>query len=394
MKWASAVSQAVELPAAVHQACSRIAEELGGTKPSAIFLFASPAYGRSLVELPRLVRSFFPRGELIGCVASGVIGDGLEVEGRPGLSVTAACMPDVKLTAMRVTPQRLPTPDDPPQAWMRMVGVPGEELPHFLLLADPAFSGMPDLLAGLDFAFPASVKAGGLASGGPFMGAHLLFLGEDVYTDGAVGLAFSGPVVMETVVAQGCRPIGEPRRITRCHQHLLMEMDGEPPLAYLRALYPRLPPRDRELVRTNLFLGIAMDFLLTPDEVGPGDFLIRNILGADPERGILAVGAHLREGQLVQFHVRDALSSAEDLERQLRSYSQRAGGLAAGALLFQCTGRGMHLYGRPNHDSSLFRRLVGPVPLGGFFCNGEIGPVRETTYLHGYTSCFAIFRER
>jgi small ligand-binding sensory domain FIST len=57
-------------------------------------------------------------------------------------------------------------------------------------------------------------------------------------------------------------------------------------------------------------------------------------------------------------------------------------------------GRGQLLYGHPNHDSTAFHRARGPVPLGGFFCNGEVGPVRGRTFVHGYTSAFALFRRR
>ena len=136
-----------------------------------------------------------------------------------------------------------------------------------------------------------------------------------------------------------------------------------------------------------------MDPLL--DEAQAGDFLIRNIMGADQSRGAIAVGALLSEGQLVQFHVRDADTSAEDLRNALAGYLRDAGDRrAAAALMFQCTGRGQYLYGREGHDTDVFNELVGALPMGGFFCNGEIGPVAGTTYLHGYTSSFAIFRER
>jgi small ligand-binding sensory domain FIST len=92
----------------------------------------------------------------------------------------------------------------------------------------------------------------------------------------------------------------------------------------------------------------------------------------------------------VQFHLRDARTSAEDLEAML---GHRAGAPApAGALLFSCLGRGMHLYGRADHDTGAFRRHLGEVALGGFFCNGEIGPVEGATFLHGYTSAFGLFR--
>jgi small ligand-binding sensory domain FIST len=119
-----------------------------------------------------------------------------------------------------------------------------------------------------------------------------------------------------------------------------------------------------------------------------GDFLVRNVLGADPRRGALVVGTTLTEGQVVQFHVRDAATSSEDLTHLLARYREKP----AGALLFSCLGRGVHLYGRPDHDTTAFQAALGDVPLGGFFCNGEIGPVQGRTFLHGYTSAFGLFR--
>jgi small ligand-binding sensory domain FIST len=101
----------------------------------------------------------------------------------------------------------------------------------------------------------------------------------------------------------------------------------------------------------------------------------------------------LRQGQTVQFHLRDAQTSIDDLDHILTSYRSRAGhDQVTGALLFSCLGRGEFLYGHRNHDTRLFADKMGQIPVSGFFCNGEIGPVAGTTYLHGYTSCFALFR--
>ena len=98
---------------------------------------------------------------------------------------------------------------------------------------------------------------------------------------------------------------------------------------------------------------------------------------------------------MVQFHLRDADTSAQDLTAVLERFAMdNRENQAHGALLFSCLGRGQHLYGRPNHDSDIFHEKLGEVPLGGFFCNGEIGPVSGTTFLHGYTSSFGIFRSR
>jgi small ligand-binding sensory domain FIST len=182
-------------------------------------------------------------------------------------------------------------------------------------------------------------------------------------------------------------------RITQCRRNLLAEVDGRPPLEVLREIFQQANERDRGLMRNSLFLGVVMDELI--DQPRQGDFLIRNVVGMDARTGILAIGEVLKEGQMVQFHLRDAQTSAEDLTSVLTRYAEdNRENQVQGALLFSCLGRGQYLYGRPNHDTDIFRSKLGPVPLGGFFCNGEIGPVSGTTFLHGYTSSFGIFRPR
>ena len=396
MKWASAVAEGLDLFTALDLCADRVLQGLeNDTPPNLVVVFVSTAYGPSAGQVPGALATRFRRSLVFGCSAGGLIGAGQEVEGQPAVALTVAHLPDVGITPFRVTAKTSPTPDDPPDAWARLVGVTPEMRPGFLILMDPFSPPGEQFPAGLDFAFPAAPKAGGLASGGRRPGAHHLFLGNQSYQDGAIGLSLTGDIAMDTVVAQGCRPIGEPKRITACQDNLLLALEGKPPLTYLREVYAGLPARDQGLVATNLFLGIAMDPLVSQDKLDAGSFLIRNLLGADMEQDTIAVGEHLREGQVVQFHVRDALSSAEDLHRQLLSYTDKGTHqTAAGALLFQCNGRGMHLYGRPNHDSDTFRNVVGSVPLGGFFCSGEFGQVAGTTYLHGYTSSFAIFRRR
>jgi small ligand-binding sensory domain FIST len=208
---------------------------------------------------------------------------------------------------------------------------------------------------------------------------------------GLVGVGLSGDLQLDAIVAQGCRPIGHPMFVTRCKDGLLLELDGRPPLGLLQELYEGLAARDQELFQESLFVGLVM----REDQVeyGQGDFLIRNLIGMDDESGAVAVGAELRDAQVVQFHLRDARTSSDDLEACLRRYqADRREPPPAGALLFSCLGRGRHLYGEPDHDSRAFARHLGGVPLGGFFCNGEIGPVQDRTYLHGYTSSFAVFR--
>ncbi|MBI3292345.1 MAG: FIST C-terminal domain-containing protein [Elusimicrobia bacterium] len=396
MRWASTVGEGKSWEIVLRRCASELREQLGTEPADVIFLFVSSTFAQDYPSIPTLLRELLQTKVLLGCSAAGVIGGGHELEYRHAISVTAAQLPGVNLLPFHIRDENLPNLDAPPKAWTELVGwVPPDPkmhvVPHFVLLADPFSIRADNLLLGLDFAFPRSVKVGGLASGASQAGENALFLDTQCLRDGAVGVALSGNVTVETIVAQGCRPIGEPFQVTACDRNLLLEINHKPPLRVLQEVVDKLSPRDRALARQALFLGIVMDPM--KGTITQGDFLIRNVMGGDPERGVLVIGALLRPGQTVQFHVRDAESSAADLERSLNHYvKQVAKTPPAGALLFSCLGRGESLYGRPDHDTELAHAQLGQVPLGGFFCNGEIGPVSGTTYLHGYTSSFGLFR--
>jgi small ligand-binding sensory domain FIST len=374
MQWSSAVSSATRLDEAIAETASRVRRELGDDAPDLAVVFASPHHAAHYDGVPELVRAALEPRVLVGCSAGGVIGGGHEIEEAAGFSLTAARLPDVTVEPFHVEePAPPPLAADPP--------------PQLLLFPEPFSFDAETFLHLIDDRMPGSTVVGGVASGGRQRGQNALFLNETVHRDGLVGVALAGNVVVDTVVAQGCRPIGEPMFVTRCERNFLQEVDGRSPAAVLSDLHRRASPRDQELFRSSIFLGIVMR---EQQAYGQGDFLIRNVLGLDRATGAVAVGALLRTGMVVQFHLRDARTSAEDLDVMLGRYHEKP----AGSLLFSCLGRGVHLYGRADHDTDLARRHVGNVPLGGFFCNGEIGPVQGTTFLHGYTSAFGFFRPR
>ena len=397
MKWASAISEQTAVESAIDECVDRLRAQLGDDAPDLAVVFASAHYQQNYEAIPGLIRQALGSESdnllLLGCSGGGIIGNGQEVEQSPALSITAATLPGVTLTAFHLASDALPDLDAGPASWEELLKVSPADAPQFVLLADPFSFPVQNLLMGMDFAFAGSAKIGGLASGGQQQGGNALFLGNRVHRSGAVGVAMHGNITIDTVVAQGCRPIGQPMRITQSRRNMLESLDGETPLNVLRGLYPTLSERDQGLMRNSLFLGVVMDEFI--DEPQQGDFLIRNVMGMDDRSGSLAIGEMLKEGQLVQFHLRDADTSAQDLAAVLERYAgDNRENPVHGALLFSCLGRGQYLYGRPNHDTELFRDKLGAVPLGGFFCNGEIGPVSGTTFLHGYTSSFGIFRPR
>jgi len=379
MKWASALSEDAVLENAAGEAAGAVRTQLAGAEAHLVIAFISPHHAAAYEQLPDLISAEFPGSLFIGCSAEGVIGAGHEVEQRAAFSLTAAALPGVVLRSFELIAAMLPKERSDVQAWRELVGASATENPHFLLLVDPVTFDAAALLEGLDAAYPRSCKIGGLS----------LFLQARVRRSGAVGVALSGNIAVETIVAQGCRPIGAPRIITQCQGNVVLELDGRPPLLVLRELYETLPERDQKALQTSLFAGLEMKS--GEVQFRPGDLLARNIMGLDPEAGAIAIGAVPTQWQVMQFLLRDAQTATEDLSRLLDL--RRGSPMPSGALLFSCLGRGIHLFGEADHDTKLFREKVGPVPLGGFFCNGEIGPVGGSTFLHGYTSAFALFRE-
>jgi small ligand-binding sensory domain FIST len=392
MHWASALSEEADAERAADAVASAALGDLGDRTPDLAFLFCADAYATRYERVAARIREQLPGALLIGCSARSVIGAGREIEGRGALSLTVAHLPGVALRAMRIAGDGFPRGTD---SWREHFDLAAAPDPHFVLLADPFSSDAESLVRQLDGDFPESTLVGGLASGAERAGENALFLGDRTHRDGMVGVALQGNVRVDSVVAQGCRPIGSPMFVTRVRdQQVLVEVDGRPPVEVIRELFENADARDRELLQSALSIGIEM----RPDlsEYRRGDFLIRNIAGADPRTGALTIGAPLQEGLVVQFHVRDARTSAEDLDERLARYQSERGGMGppSGALLFSCLGRGAWLYGVPDHDSDALRRHLGAVPLGGFFGNGEIGPVERRSFLHGYTSAFGLFRPR
>jgi len=391
MRWASALSREPRAAAAFDEAAGALEQQLEGSPPDLLLTFVSPDHASACEHIARLAVRRFARAKQVGCTAGGVIGAGHEAEEGPALSLTAGVLPGAVLSAFRVdTEGRLRSGAGAAPERDRVEGLPVEP-PSLLLLADPFTLDVSSFIEEVDRAYPGAPKFGGLASGGREPMENRLLLGEEVHRTGGVGIAFSGDVAIETLIAQGCRPIGDPMLVTRCQHALLQELDGRPPLLVLSELYHQLDARDRELMQQSLFVGFEMQSGAV--EYEPSELLVRNVLGADERTGALVVGAELRPMSVVRFMLRDAHSAEEELRRMLVRHRHASPDRPSGALLFSCVGRGAGLFGCPDHDTSLFEEQLGPTPLGGFFCNGEIGPVGGTTFLHGYTSAFAIFRE-
>jgi small ligand-binding sensory domain FIST len=203
------------------------------------------------------------------------------------------------------------------------------------------------------------------------------------------GVALSGlaPVIG---VAQGCTPIGEPYVITRAEQNVVKEIGSRPALEILRQAVHALPDGPARIERAGLFAGLAMDPAKSPLE--RGDFLVRNLIGADQATGAVVVAEPVTVGQTIQFQIRDAQASREDLETTLPRVARALGDRRPlFGCYFNCAGRGRGLYGTPDHDVTLIRTHLGEFPLVGFFGNGEFAPIGRRNFFHTYTGVLVVF---
>jgi small ligand-binding sensory domain FIST len=237
-------------------------------------------------------------------------------------------------------------------------------------------------------AYPGLPVVGGLASSDQHRAQ--VYLNGTVLDAGGVAVGVGGAVRLESVISQGCTPIGETWTITSAENHFIQRIANRPAFEVLAETLNNLEADQRDRCKGNLFVGLVVNEYL--EEFHRGDFLIRNLIGADPKSGIIAVGALPRAGQTIQFQQRDARTAAEDMTQLLsRARQQLAGRQVLGACLCSCNGRGQRLFGEASHDARRVQECLGPVGLTGFFCNGEIGPIGAKNFLHGYTASLALF---
>lgn len=325
---------------------------------------------------------------VVGCSAEGVIGGDREVERGPGLVVLAGRLPGVRVHAFHVPSRDWHDLLGDNEAFAERIGY-GPETKTLAAFGDPFTTPLNQLLQMFNDAAPTAPLVGGMASAARSPGGNVLLHNDAVYSDGLVGVGLSGPLDVETVVSQGCRPVGRPMVITRAHDNVIDQLGGKPALEALAATVGELKEPDRQKLANGLFVGRAISEYR--EKFGRGDFLVRNVMGVDQEQGSIAVTDYVRTGQTVQFHVRDAATAGEDLWLLLEGQRDKQVP-AAGALLFSCNGRGSRLFKQPCHDLGAARRAMPDTPVAGFFAAGEFGPVGGKNFVHGHTASFALFR--
>jgi small ligand-binding sensory domain FIST len=352
-------------------------------------VFMSPKffpYARQTLEILR-VHARIPL--LAGCSSTGLIVDSREIENAPGFALALYSMPGAELKGFRFTQKQVEEADGAVY-WRLETGIEPKRTNGWLVFIDPFHLDAESWIRSWNEAYAPLPALGGLASGAFSDQTTQVYLNGDVFEDGGVAISVGGDVKLASVISQGCTPIGETWTLTRVEHNMIQQIANRPAYAVLAETFQKLPPAEQQKARGNLFIGLVVNEYL--EDFHRGDFLVRNLIGGDLNSGMLAVGAMPRTGQTMQFQRRDAVTATEDMNELLaRAKNQLAGTTIYGGCLCCCNGRGQNFFGHPNHDAELVQKQLGPLGLAGFFCNGEIGPVGEKNFLHGYTASLALF---
>jgi small ligand-binding sensory domain FIST len=308
----------------------------------------------------------------VGCVGMGLCSSGRETYQEPGMAILATPFAEDQF---RLIPSHSEGFDEwlaATRSW-RERNMASVAVVH----GDPTSTRLPALLTELSDGLQGGFLVGGVASA-----EQLAMQIADRATGGGLsGVLFSGSVAISTGLSQGCSLIGQRRRITRCERNIIESIDERPALDVFKEDIGEVLARDLRRVGGYIFAALPIAGSDT------GDYLVRNLVGIDPDRGLLAIGDLVAPGMEIQFARRDAMTAREDLRRMVKALRARLPGEPRGALYHSCLGRGRNLFGEDSAELRLISELLGDVPLAGFYANGEISHNR----LYGYTGVLTLF---
>lgn len=352
-------------------------------------VFISPKYFPQAKQILEILRVHAQIPVLAGCSSQSLIVGEQELEQNAGLTLALYALPGADVKAFHFTEEQVEEANGPGY-WPLETGIERNQTNGWLVFIDPFHLDSETWLRTWNEAYAPLPVMGGLASGDYSEQSTQIYLSGEVFEEGGVAISIGGNVKLAGVTSQGCTPIGDTWTLTKVDQNIIHEIGNRPAYEVLAETFNTLSPEDQKSARGNLFIGLVVNEYL--DEFHRGDFLIRNLLGADPNSGSIAVGALPRMGQTVQFQRRSADAATEDMNELLARTKHELGHATIyGGCLCCCNGRGQNMFGKPNHDAQMVQQRLGPFGLAGFFCNGEIGPIGERNFLHGYTASLALF---
>ena len=336
----------------------RLRKQLGDRPVSLGLVFMSPKFfphAQATLEILR-VHARIPL--LAGCSSASLVAGSHEIEDAAGIVLALYSLPGAELKGFRFTQAQVEEADSPAY-WPLESAVNPKRSNGWLAFIDPFHLDAESWIRSWNQSFAPLPVFGGLASGIFSEQSTQVYLNGEVFEDGGVAISVGGDVTLSGVISQGCTPIGETWTLTRVEQNLIHQIANRPAYAVLAETVQKLSPADQQKARGNLFIGLVVNEYL--EDFHRGDFLVRNLIGGDPNSGVLAVAALPRAGQTIQFHRRDAAAANEDMGELLDHAKEKIGDATIyGGCLCCCNGRGKNLFGAPNHDAEQVQKELGP----------------------------------
>lgn len=338
------------------------------------FLYVTDVLARQLDSLLQYLREKTGVSGWVGTVGSGICFTGREIYDQPAAAVMLASLPE---DSYRLLPSGIEPLSDMLTAnsdWLARTQA------HFAIVhGDPRNTYLPQLIESLSAQLDPGFLVGGLTSSND---EHFQQqIAGEITEGGLSGVLFSGNIQVISSLTQGCTPLGSKHVITACNGNIVAELDGKAALDVFKQDIGEVLSRDLSRVAGYIFAGFPVPGSDT------GDYLVRNLIGIDPEEKLLAIGDNMENDTRIMFCRRDADAAREDMMRMLTDLARRANGRIRGGVYYSCLGRGRYQFGEHSEELKMIRDQLGDFPLVGFFANGEI----SHNQLYGYTGVLTLF---
>jgi small ligand-binding sensory domain FIST len=308
----------------------------------------------------------------IGATGMGILGASAQGSGeyydRPAVSALIADLPD---DSFRVFPGRGDDAAGAGSEWFEAQR-PNVAIVH----ADPWAQRLPLMLDRRAEASGAYLVGGLASSRGP-----MVQIAGEVSEGGASGAWIGSSINLIAGISQGCAPIGPAHVATTAQKNVVMEIDGRPALEVFEEEIGEMLARNLERCANFIYAALPVGGSDT------GDYLVRNLMGIDPNKGWIAIGDQIESGDGIMFTKRDRATANADLVQMLQRLKKRVKRPIQGGLYFSCLSRGHNLFGDAGAEMAIVREVMGDIPLAGFFANGEISHDR----LYAHTGVLTLF---
>ncbi len=364
----------------------------GSDKADLALVFATTDHGANYSLLLRTVQETARATHVVGCSAGGVLTSDGEIERAPGVAVLTVRTDTFAIERFFVPQLRGRGRETGREIADRVRPHLGAD--NLLVVLPDTYNFNPDaFFTGLSESIPDVPVVGGGASEDGTIGETFQLCGDAVSNDAVCGVLLSGHFHHTIGITQSCQPIGSVHTVTKSLRNLLLELDGRPAFEVFAEIVPQPLLEDLRRAAASVFVGLPVDS--ERQHLAQGEYVVRNLVGFDPQQGIVAVSDEVRQGQKLVFTLRDGSRSRDDLQRTLEAQAQTwARQTPSFALYFNCASRGRGLYGFPDLDTSYIKQHLGEVPLIGFFSGCEIGPIQRQSSLQLYSGVLVLVGEK